>query len=199
MRPAAKYWSRIASTCFDTGGFTRYGRDVTGALPGGTVSLNGNREQEPKSVGELENTSWYSLKTFPRSVMTSGVQPGPCRLKVISRKWGGKTSHMLVKLVRCSGVRRSKSAEGGDEREESEGLPSGSPVFVASGRSCTSYTKGSEMGVVEPLFPEEAGPGMSSPGEEDQGKRSSLKSSRGTESSGICRRGAEASPRTSPG
>ena len=38
-------------------GFIRYRREVTGALSGGTVILNGIRELEPKSVLNVEKTS----------------------------------------------------------------------------------------------------------------------------------------------
>ena len=38
-------------------GLILYGREVTGALSGGTVILNGISEHEPKSVLEVEKTS----------------------------------------------------------------------------------------------------------------------------------------------
>ena len=77
MRPAARYSSRIESICLITRGFTRYGREVTGGLSGGTESSNGMREHEPKSVGDVEKISANSIKVSPNWVMTSGSQPGP--------------------------------------------------------------------------------------------------------------------------
>ena len=43
MRPAARHWSS-ATAFWATMGLMRYGWDVTGALSGGTVILNGIRE-----------------------------------------------------------------------------------------------------------------------------------------------------------
>ena len=55
MRPAARYSSRIVSICLATRGFTRWGREVTGELSGGTETSNGRREHEPKSVSDVED------------------------------------------------------------------------------------------------------------------------------------------------
>ena len=66
--PAARYWSRTSSAFLASMGFVRYGREVTGALPGGTEILKGIREQEPKSVFDVEKTSWNSQRDVAQVV-----------------------------------------------------------------------------------------------------------------------------------
>ena len=84
IRPAARYWSKIASTCLESIVLMRYSRDVTGGVPGGNEILNESTEQDPKSVFDFENTAGKSRNTAPSSAMTVGVQPGPCRSKLMS-------------------------------------------------------------------------------------------------------------------
>ena len=55
-RPAARYWFKVASTFLAEIGLILWGRGVTGALPSGTELSKGIREQEPKSVLDLEKT-----------------------------------------------------------------------------------------------------------------------------------------------
>ena len=57
IRPAAMYWFKVASTSSAKTGLILWGREVTGALPSGTEISKGIREQEPKSVLDLEKTS----------------------------------------------------------------------------------------------------------------------------------------------
>ena len=45
----------------------------------------GIKEQEPKSVFEVENTSANSQSTSPSCPMVEGVHPGSCKSKPISR------------------------------------------------------------------------------------------------------------------
>ena len=130
MRPAARNLSKTASTCLVVGGFMRWGRDVTGELFGGTEILKGSNEQEPKSVEDFEKMSGNSVRTSANWVMTSGVQPGPWKSNVISRRWGGKRSHARRKLVRCSACKRSSRA---GEGERSEGGAEGAVVSSHAG------------------------------------------------------------------
>ena len=57
ISPAARYWLRAASTSLASIGFMQWGREVTGMLPSGTEISKGIKEQDPKSVLEVENTS----------------------------------------------------------------------------------------------------------------------------------------------
>ena len=75
-------------------GLMRYGREMTGALSGGTEILNGMREQEPKSVLDVEKTSGNSQRTPPKALMTAGDQPEPWRLNLMSRRCKGSRSQL---------------------------------------------------------------------------------------------------------
>ena len=75
----------------------------------GTVILKGSREQEPKSVGDFENTSENSARTSPKWVMTVGVQPRPRKSNAISRMCDGKRLHACRKRARWSVLNRSSS------------------------------------------------------------------------------------------
>ena len=59
--------------------FMRWGREVTGALPSGTEISEGIKEQDPKSVFEVENTSGNSQRTSPSCSIAGGVQPRSCK------------------------------------------------------------------------------------------------------------------------
>ena len=76
------------------------GWEVTGAVSGGMEILNGRREQQPKSVLDVEKTSGNSQRTLPRAVLTDGDQPVPWRSNVMSRKWGGSRPQSCRMLFR---------------------------------------------------------------------------------------------------
>ena len=87
--PDARYWLRVASTTSAIIGFMRSDRDVTGALPCGTEISKGIKEQDPKSVFEVENKSGNSQSTSPSCSMVVGVHLGSCKSNAISRRCGG--------------------------------------------------------------------------------------------------------------
>ena len=60
---------------------------MTGELPSGTEISNGIKEQDPKSVFEV-NTSGNSQNISPSWSMAEGVHPGSCRSNAISRRCG---------------------------------------------------------------------------------------------------------------
>ena len=62
---AARYWLRVASTSLAEIGLMRWGLETIGALPLGTEISKGIKEQEPKSVFEVENTQGNSKSTSP--------------------------------------------------------------------------------------------------------------------------------------
>ena len=76
-------------------GLMRCGREVTGALPPGTEISKGIREQEPKSVLELEKTTGNSQRSSPSSSMAAGVYSGLCKSKVFSRRCLGRPCQTL--------------------------------------------------------------------------------------------------------
>ena len=82
---------------------------MTGALPSGTEISKGIKEQEPKSVFEVENTSGNSQSTSPSCAMTGGVRPGSCRSNAISRRCGGRRSQTLKNEERWSEFNRLSS------------------------------------------------------------------------------------------
>lgn len=139
-RPSTTYWSRLESICFSTRGFTLYGRDVTGAPPGGFVSWNGNNEQDTESSGSWKIHQRNSQSTSPRSAITAGVQPESCKSKVISRKWEGisPTSDKSCDVDRQSAApKEPKVGEDGGVPEVV--VPFASPRSL-SARSCRLYT-----------------------------------------------------------
>ena len=81
-------------------GLILYGREVTGSLCGGTVTLNDINMHEPKSVLEVEKTSGNSQRPSPRVSITDGDHPEQWRSKTTSRRRGGRRSQRLRKLVR---------------------------------------------------------------------------------------------------
>ena len=69
----------------------------------------GIKEQEPKSVFEVENTSGNSPSTSPNCAMTEGVQPGSCKSNAISRRWGGRRAQTHKNEERWSEFNRLSS------------------------------------------------------------------------------------------
>ena len=61
-----------ASTSLANIGFRRWGREVTGALSSATEISKGIKEQEPKPVFEVENTSGNSHSTSTSYSMAGG-------------------------------------------------------------------------------------------------------------------------------
>ena len=113
-QPSREVLLRVACTSVAKIGFMRWGREVTGALPTGTEILKGIKEEDPKSVFEVDNTSGNSQSTSPSCSMAGGVQPGSCKSNAISRKWGGSRAQTRKNEERWSGFNRSSSAgEGG--------------------------------------------------------------------------------------
>ena len=64
ISPAARYWLRVASTSSKIG-VMRWGLEMAGALPSGTEISKGIKEQDPKSVFEVKNSSGNSHSTSP--------------------------------------------------------------------------------------------------------------------------------------
>ena len=89
--------------------FLRWGREVTGALPVGTEISKGIKEQDPKSVFEVENTSGYSQSKSPSCSMAGGVQPGSCKSNAISRRCGDSRAQTRRNEERSFGFNRSSS------------------------------------------------------------------------------------------
>ena len=61
--PAARYWLRVTSTTLAKVGFMRWGREVTGELPSGTEISKGIKDQDPKSVVDVENMGKFAEHT----------------------------------------------------------------------------------------------------------------------------------------
>ena len=95
-------------------GFMRWGREMTGALPSGTEISKGIREQDPKSVFEVENTLGNSQSTSPSCSMAEGVHPGSYKSNAFSRRCGGSRAQTRENEERWSGFNRSTSAGEGD-------------------------------------------------------------------------------------
>ena len=94
-------------------GLMRCGRKVTGSLPSGTEISKGVREQEPKSVLELEKPSGNLQRTSPSSSMAAGVHYGLCKSNVMSRKCLGRRCQTRRNETRFSEVKRwSRVGEG---------------------------------------------------------------------------------------
>ena len=87
----------------------RWGLEVTGALPSGIEISNGIKEQDQKSVFEVENTSRNSQSTSPSCSMAEGVHPGSCTPNVISRRCGGSRAQTRKNEERWPGFNRSSS------------------------------------------------------------------------------------------
>ena len=83
---------------FGNDGIGAVGAGLTGAVSGGMSILNGRREQEPKSVLDVEKASTNSKTTSPRVVMADGDQPVPWRSNVMSRKWVGRPQSCIELL-----------------------------------------------------------------------------------------------------
>ena len=79
----------MASTCFERTGFSLYGRDSIGCVPGGTLISNGRREHAPQSSLDGEKMSAYSLSVALRASMAPMSHPGAFRAKFICRMWWG--------------------------------------------------------------------------------------------------------------
>ena len=98
IRPVARYWFNVASTSFAYIGLIQWGREVTGALPSGTEISKGIREQAPKSVLDLDNTSAESQRTPLSCLIARGASLGhqsrkkPCAdvTAVVARRSGTK-------------------------------------------------------------------------------------------------------------
>ena len=86
IRPAAKYWPKMASTSLAMMGLMRCGLDVTGVLASGTKITKGINEQEQKSDLDFEKTSGNLQSTPPICSMASGVQSVPRRPKATARR-----------------------------------------------------------------------------------------------------------------
>ena len=92
----------------------RLGRDVIGALPSGTEISKVIREQDAKSVFEVENTSGTSQIMSSSCSMAGGSQPGPRMPNAISRRCGGCRAHTHRNAERSAGFKRSiTTGEGG--------------------------------------------------------------------------------------
>ena len=105
---------------------------MTGALPSGTEISKGIKEQEPKSVFEVENTSGNSQSTSPNCAMTGGVQPGSCMSNAISRRWGGSRAQTRKNEERWSEFNRFSNVD--------EGAVTAVPASPVSGELLTAET-----------------------------------------------------------
>ena len=65
------------STCFERVGFSLYGRDWIGCVPGGTLISKGCREHALKSsLDEEKQNSTYFVSVALRALILLGSQPG---------------------------------------------------------------------------------------------------------------------------
>ena len=122
-------------------GLMRCGREVAGALPSGTEISNGIREQEPKSVLELEKTSGHSQRTSPSSSIAAGVHSGLCKSKVISRRCLGRRCQTRRNETVCLGVKLSSRA-GEGEAVAAAAAREGSEMVATSGAFAGGETVG---------------------------------------------------------
>ena len=113
----------------------RWGLEVTGALPSGIEISNGIKEQDQKSVFEVENISGNSQSTSPSWSMAEGVHPGSCKLNAISRRCGGSPAHTRKIEDRWSWFNRSSSAGEGDITAEAASPVAGELVTAETWRS----------------------------------------------------------------
>ena len=67
------------------------------------------REQEPKSVLDVEKTSGNSQRTLPKALMTAGDKPEPWRSNLMSRRCKESRSQVRRKLFRWLLSKRSRS------------------------------------------------------------------------------------------
>ena len=118
----------------------RWDRKVTGALPSGIEVSKGIKEQEPKSVFEVENTSGNSQSTLRSCSMAEGVHPGSCKSNGISRNSRAQT-HKNEEL--WSRFNRSNSAGEGDVTTEAASPVAGELVAAETWRSAVSPGWGS--------------------------------------------------------
>ena len=112
--------------------FMRWGREVTGALPFGTEISKGLREQDPRPIFEVGNTSGKSQSTSLSCLMVGGSQPGPCKSNAISRRCGGSRAQTHRNAERWAGFKRSISA--------GEGSGTAGAISSVSGERATAET-----------------------------------------------------------
>ena len=93
------------------------------------------KEQDPKSVFEVENTSGNSQSTSPSCPMAGGVQPRSCKSNAISRRWGGSRVQTHKNEERWSGFNRSSSAGEGGVTAEAASPVSGELVTAETWQS----------------------------------------------------------------
>ena len=145
IRPAARYLFKVASASLAKIGLILWGREVTGALSSRTEISECIREQEPKSVLDLEKTSAKSHRTSPSCSMARGLQPGPSRSKETARRCDGSRSQTRRSEACCSGVKRpiragegeagaSTAARGGAVTAETGVTPGGQGKGRKAGR-----------------------------------------------------------------
>ena len=96
----------MASACF---GFSLYGRDWIGCVPGGTTISKRCRENAPESSLDEEKISAYSVSVALRVSIALGSQPGASsvpeaeeKIRINSRAdikvWGGSSGESSVAL-----------------------------------------------------------------------------------------------------
>ena len=108
----------VTSTSLAKVGFMRWDRKVTGALPSGIEVSKGIKEQEPKSVFEVENTSGNSQSMPSSCSMAAGVHPWSYKSNAISCRCGGSRAQTRKNKERWSWSNRSSSAGEGDVTAE---------------------------------------------------------------------------------
>ena len=114
---------------------------VAGALPSGTEISKGIREQEPKTVLDVEQTSGISLSTSLSGLMAKGVRSGSCKSNSIARKCGGRRAHTRRNEARRSGTKRPSRAGEGEAVDVA--------TAAARGESETAKPCGTVVGVEE--------------------------------------------------
>ena len=76
----------MAPAHFERAGFSLYGRDWIGCVPGGTLISEGRREHAPLSSLDEENKSAYSVSIALRASIALGSQPGASSAKSIRER-----------------------------------------------------------------------------------------------------------------
>ena len=111
-----------------------WGREVTGAPPSGSETSKAIRKQKPKFALDLEKKKKNHRERRASGLMVTGIQPGLCKSKDMSRKCIGRRSHVRRNEARCSEVKRSNRA-GKDEALAAAAVREGSETTATSGTS----------------------------------------------------------------
>ena len=106
---------------------------MTGAPPSGSEISKAIRKQKPNFALDLEKKKNHREIRASCSMVT-GIQPGLCKSKEMSRECIGRRSHVRRNEARCSEVKRLNRA-GKDEAVAAAAVREGSETAATSGTS----------------------------------------------------------------